>query len=85
MIAVLLQLYFVVMVNVFYPDERIERRYDIKGCLVGRFTKPPAPPKSSAAPGGGTAPEFASTADLILKEKNLTSSEKLRFSECFDE
>ncbi|XP_071210283.1 phosphatidylinositol 4-phosphate 5-kinase-like protein 1 isoform X7 [Salvelinus alpinus] len=28
------------MQNVFYPDERINTRYDIKGCEVGRWTDP---------------------------------------------
>ncbi|KAM9465066.1 phosphatidylinositol 4-phosphate 5-kinase-like protein 1 isoform 2-T6 [Salvelinus alpinus] len=32
--------YFIVMQNVFYPDERINTRYDIKGCEVGRWTDP---------------------------------------------
>ncbi|XP_040897805.1 phosphatidylinositol 4-phosphate 5-kinase-like protein 1 [Toxotes jaculatrix] len=32
--------YFVVMQSVFYPDERINIRYDIKGCAVGRWTNP---------------------------------------------
>ncbi|XP_046903974.1 phosphatidylinositol 4-phosphate 5-kinase-like protein 1 isoform X1 [Hypomesus transpacificus] len=30
--------YFIVMQSVFYPDERIHTRYDIKGCEVGRWT-----------------------------------------------
>lgn len=50
------------MFNVFYPDHRILDRYDIKGCFVGRYTKP--------SPQG-------SQAVLILKEKNL-SEKKLR-------
>ena len=50
------------MFNVFYPDDRILERYDIKGCFVGRYTKP--------GPQG-------SKAVLILKEKNL-SERKLR-------
>ncbi|XP_029294655.1 phosphatidylinositol 4-phosphate 5-kinase-like protein 1 [Cottoperca gobio] len=32
--------YFIVMQSVFYPDERINIRYDIKGCEVGRWTNP---------------------------------------------
>ncbi|XP_023253422.1 phosphatidylinositol 4-phosphate 5-kinase-like protein 1 [Seriola lalandi dorsalis] len=32
--------YFIVMQSVFYPDERINIRYDIKGCEVGRWTSP---------------------------------------------
>nr|XP_033817615.1 phosphatidylinositol 4-phosphate 5-kinase-like protein 1 isoform X2 [Geotrypetes seraphini] len=32
--------YFIIMQSVFYPDERIEARYDIKGCQVGRWTEP---------------------------------------------
>uniref|UniRef100_UPI00398F7B33 phosphatidylinositol 4-phosphate 5-kinase-like protein 1 isoform X2 n=1 Tax=Pristiophorus japonicus TaxID=55135 RepID=UPI00398F7B33 len=32
--------YFIVMQSVFYPDERIVARYDIKGCQVSRWTEP---------------------------------------------
>ncbi|KAM8886618.1 phosphatidylinositol 4-phosphate 5-kinase-like protein 1 isoform 2-T2 [Spinachia spinachia] len=32
--------YFIVMQSVFYPDDRIDVRYDIKGCEVGRWTDP---------------------------------------------
>ncbi|KAG7480544.1 hypothetical protein MATL_G00057310 [Megalops atlanticus] len=32
--------YFIVMQSVFYPDERITARYDIKGCEVSRWTDP---------------------------------------------
>ncbi|XP_062410134.1 phosphatidylinositol 4-phosphate 5-kinase-like protein 1 [Sardina pilchardus] len=32
--------YFIVMQSVFYPDERIDARYDIKGCQVSRWTEP---------------------------------------------
>ncbi|XP_077353452.1 phosphatidylinositol 4-phosphate 5-kinase-like protein 1 isoform X2 [Festucalex cinctus] len=32
--------YFIVMQSVFYPDERISARYDIKGCEVSRWTDP---------------------------------------------
>ncbi|XP_030062218.1 phosphatidylinositol 4-phosphate 5-kinase-like protein 1 [Microcaecilia unicolor] len=32
--------YFIIMQSVFYPDERIVARYDIKGCQVGRWTEP---------------------------------------------
>ncbi|KAI1882457.1 hypothetical protein AGOR_G00250950 [Albula goreensis] len=34
------QKYFIIMQSVFYPDERIENRYDIKGCEVNRWTDP---------------------------------------------
>uniref|UniRef100_A0A8C6UF47 Phosphatidylinositol-4-phosphate 5-kinase like 1 n=1 Tax=Neogobius melanostomus TaxID=47308 RepID=A0A8C6UF47_9GOBI len=32
--------YFIVMQSVFFPDERIDVRYDMKGCEVGRWTDP---------------------------------------------
>lgn len=32
--------YFIIMQSVFYPDERINIRYDIKGCELGRWTHP---------------------------------------------
>uniref|UniRef100_H3C386 Phosphatidylinositol-4-phosphate 5-kinase like 1 n=1 Tax=Tetraodon nigroviridis TaxID=99883 RepID=H3C386_TETNG len=32
--------YFIVMLSVFYPDDRISARYDIKGCEVSRWTDP---------------------------------------------
>ncbi|KAI9543638.1 hypothetical protein NQZ68_008685 [Dissostichus eleginoides] len=32
--------YFIVMQSVFYPDDRINIRYDIKGCEVGRWSNP---------------------------------------------
>ncbi|XP_028274154.1 phosphatidylinositol 4-phosphate 5-kinase-like protein 1 [Parambassis ranga] len=32
--------YFIVMHSVFYPDDRINARYDIKGCEVSRWTEP---------------------------------------------
>ncbi|XP_043576475.1 phosphatidylinositol 4-phosphate 5-kinase-like protein 1 [Chiloscyllium plagiosum] len=32
--------YFIIMQSVFYPDERIVARYDIKGCQVSRWTEP---------------------------------------------
>ncbi|XP_028830814.1 phosphatidylinositol 4-phosphate 5-kinase-like protein 1 isoform X2 [Denticeps clupeoides] len=32
--------YFIVMQSVFYPDDRISARYDIKGCQVSRWTDP---------------------------------------------
>uniref|UniRef100_A0A8D0DBN1 Phosphatidylinositol-4-phosphate 5-kinase like 1 n=1 Tax=Sander lucioperca TaxID=283035 RepID=A0A8D0DBN1_SANLU len=32
--------YFIVMQSVFYPDDRIIARYDIKGCEVSRWTAP---------------------------------------------
>uniref|UniRef100_A0A673H4L2 Phosphatidylinositol 4-phosphate 5-kinase-like protein 1 n=1 Tax=Sinocyclocheilus rhinocerous TaxID=307959 RepID=A0A673H4L2_9TELE len=34
------QKYFIVMQSVFYPDDRITARYDIKGCEVSRWTAP---------------------------------------------
>ncbi|KAJ3604943.1 hypothetical protein NHX12_026994 [Muraenolepis orangiensis] len=34
--------YFIVMQSVFYPDDRISARYDIKGCEVSRWTEPSA-------------------------------------------
>ncbi|KAM4579295.1 phosphatidylinositol 4-phosphate 5-kinase-like protein 1 [Fundulus diaphanus] len=35
-----LKKYFIVMQSVFYPDERINIRYDIKGCEAGRWADP---------------------------------------------
>ncbi|XP_008334094.1 phosphatidylinositol 4-phosphate 5-kinase-like protein 1 [Cynoglossus semilaevis] len=35
-----LEKYFIVMQSIFYPDERINIRYDVKGCEVGRWTNP---------------------------------------------
>ncbi|XP_057675844.1 phosphatidylinositol 4-phosphate 5-kinase-like protein 1 isoform X2 [Corythoichthys intestinalis] len=35
-----LKKYFIVMQSVFYPDDRISARYDIKGCEVSRWTDP---------------------------------------------
>ncbi|XP_068105889.1 phosphatidylinositol 4-phosphate 5-kinase-like protein 1 isoform X2 [Hyperolius riggenbachi] len=32
--------YFIIMQSVFFPDERITGRYDIKGCQVSRWTEP---------------------------------------------
>ncbi|XP_030643368.1 phosphatidylinositol 4-phosphate 5-kinase-like protein 1 [Chanos chanos] len=32
--------YFIVMQSVFYPDDRICARYDIKGCELSRWTEP---------------------------------------------
>ncbi|XP_037607874.1 phosphatidylinositol 4-phosphate 5-kinase-like protein 1 [Sebastes umbrosus] len=32
--------YFIVMQSVFYPDDRFNARYDIKGCEVSRWTEP---------------------------------------------
>lgn len=32
-------MYFLVMQNVFFPVERIESRFDLKGCLGGRYQK----------------------------------------------
>ncbi|CAL9682518.1 unnamed protein product [Knipowitschia caucasica] len=37
--------FFIVMQSVFYPDDRINARYDIKGCEVSRWTEP-APEES---------------------------------------
>ncbi|KAM8933927.1 phosphatidylinositol 4-phosphate 5-kinase-like protein 1 isoform 2-T2 [Pelodytes ibericus] len=34
--------YFIIMQSVFFPDERITGRYDIKGCQVSRWTEPEA-------------------------------------------
>ncbi|XP_067165144.1 phosphatidylinositol 4-phosphate 5-kinase-like protein 1 isoform X2 [Apteryx mantelli] len=34
--------YFIIMQSVFYPDERILERYDIKGCWVNRRAEPAA-------------------------------------------
>ncbi|XP_077969225.1 phosphatidylinositol 4-phosphate 5-kinase-like protein 1 [Styela clava] len=31
--------YFIVMQSILYPDERINQRFDLKGCQAGRFTK----------------------------------------------
>ena len=46
------------MVNVFYPEERIEHRFDLKGCEVGRFTEI----KNDKS---------ICEQNLVLKEKNL--------------
>ncbi|XP_018417331.1 PREDICTED: phosphatidylinositol 4-phosphate 5-kinase-like protein 1 [Nanorana parkeri] len=32
--------YFIIMQSVFFPDERIIGRYDIKGCHISRWTEP---------------------------------------------
>ncbi|XP_036605758.1 phosphatidylinositol 4-phosphate 5-kinase-like protein 1 [Trichosurus vulpecula] len=32
--------YFIIMQSIFYPDDRISERYDIKGCRVSRWTEP---------------------------------------------
>nr|CAB3264892.1 phosphatidylinositol 4-phosphate 5-kinase-like protein 1 [Phallusia mammillata] len=48
--------HFVVMLSIYYPGERIQYRYDIKGCKIGRFTKPA---------------EDGSNVVVILKEQNL--------------
>lgn len=34
-----IQVYFVVMQSILYPDERIDVRYDLKACSAGRLTK----------------------------------------------
>ncbi|XP_056012352.1 phosphatidylinositol 4-phosphate 5-kinase-like protein 1 isoform X5 [Ostrea edulis] len=34
------KVYFLVMQNVFFPVERIEVRFDLKGCYGGRYQKP---------------------------------------------
>ena len=51
------------MVNVFYPEERIEHRFDLKGCEVGRFTE--------------INNESVCEQHLVLKEKNL--AKKINF------
>ncbi|XP_061427655.1 phosphatidylinositol 4-phosphate 5-kinase-like protein 1 isoform X1 [Lethenteron reissneri] len=51
--------YFIVMQSVFYPDERIAVRYDIKGCELGRWTQP--------------APE-GSPVIVVLKDNNFGAS-----------
>ena len=33
----LLQMYFYVMQSIYHPDDRINLRYDVKGCLAGRY------------------------------------------------
>ncbi|XP_059406651.1 phosphatidylinositol 4-phosphate 5-kinase-like protein 1 isoform X1 [Carassius carassius] len=48
--------YFIVMQSVFYPDDRITTRYDIKGCEVSRWTDP--------------APE-GSQSIIVLKDLNF--------------
>nr|XP_025969566.1 phosphatidylinositol 4-phosphate 5-kinase-like protein 1 [Dromaius novaehollandiae] len=48
--------YFIIMQSVFYPDERILERYDIKGCRVNRWAEP--------------APE-GSPAIVVLKDCNF--------------
>ncbi|XP_062447292.1 phosphatidylinositol 4-phosphate 5-kinase-like protein 1, partial [Rhea pennata] len=48
--------YFIIMQSVFYPDERILERYDIKGCWVNRWAEP--------------APE-GSPAVVVLKDRNF--------------
>ncbi|TRY86355.1 hypothetical protein DNTS_016638 [Danionella cerebrum] len=40
MLDFFVQKYFIVMQSVFYPDDRIMARYDIKGCEVSRWTDP---------------------------------------------
>ncbi|XP_070175622.1 phosphatidylinositol 4-phosphate 5-kinase-like protein 1 [Littorina saxatilis] len=37
------KLFFLVMQNVFYPPDRIEDRFDIKGCTAGRYQQPDPP------------------------------------------
>ncbi|XP_043843960.1 phosphatidylinositol 4-phosphate 5-kinase-like protein 1 [Dromiciops gliroides] len=32
--------YFIIMQSIFYPDDRISERYDIKGCRLSRWTEP---------------------------------------------
>ncbi|XP_019640793.1 PREDICTED: phosphatidylinositol 4-phosphate 5-kinase-like protein 1 isoform X2 [Branchiostoma belcheri] len=34
------RLYFIVMQSIFYPDERIRERYDIKACQASRYVLP---------------------------------------------
>ncbi|KAL5012428.1 hypothetical protein ScPMuIL_010979 [Solemya velum] len=35
--------YFLVMQSIYYPSERIDERFDIKGCFAGRYQKPNPP------------------------------------------
>ena len=32
--------YFIIMQSVFFPDTNLSLRYDIKGCLAGRYQTP---------------------------------------------
>ncbi|CAL1545601.1 unnamed protein product [Lymnaea stagnalis] len=48
--------YFLVMQSIFYPSERIEERYDIKGCTAGRHQNPN---------------EEGSTIITVLKDQNF--------------
>ncbi|KAK7504470.1 hypothetical protein BaRGS_00004336 [Batillaria attramentaria] len=41
------KVYFLVMQNIFYPPDRIEDRFDVKGCTAGRYQRP-SPPGSHA-------------------------------------
>ncbi|XP_005107881.2 phosphatidylinositol 4-phosphate 5-kinase-like protein 1 [Aplysia californica] len=35
--------FFLVMQSIFYPSDRIEDRFDVKGCIAGRYQKPNRP------------------------------------------
>lgn len=37
------KIYFLTMQSIFYPPSNIETRFDVKGCLGGRYQKPNAP------------------------------------------
>ena len=37
MLCCYFQIFFLVMQNIFYPAERIEDRFDVKGCTAGRY------------------------------------------------
>ncbi|PVD22413.1 hypothetical protein C0Q70_18225 [Pomacea canaliculata] len=39
--------FFLAMQNIFFPPDRIKDRFDVKGCLAGRYQKPD-PPGSNA-------------------------------------
>ncbi|XP_072288486.1 phosphatidylinositol 4-phosphate 5-kinase-like protein 1 [Eucyclogobius newberryi] len=53
--------YLIVMQSVFFPDERISVRYDVKGCEVGRWSDP----------GGGSDPGRDTHVIRVLKDNNL--------------
>ncbi|XP_059151535.1 phosphatidylinositol 4-phosphate 5-kinase-like protein 1 isoform X2 [Physella acuta] len=52
--------YFLVMQSIFYPSERIEDRFDIKGCTAGRYQHP--------------RPE-GSNVITVLKDRNFLNDE----------
>ncbi|KAL8567053.1 hypothetical protein ACOMHN_027482 [Nucella lapillus] len=37
------KIFFLVMQNIFYPADRIEDRFDVKGCTAGRYQEPDPP------------------------------------------